>query len=536
MHGVPVLLVIAGGVALILSGAASLRKGLDRMFGPRLNAGMQRLTNGSLRAFLAGLVASVVSPSSTSMSLLAVQTVRAGQLPVRTMLAMMLGANIGITAMVLLIALRIEAYWPVLVVPGVVLYQFTQRSRSRGTGQAVLGLGLIFLGIDIIKRAAGSVEPGGDFIRLMEIAAEYPWFMASLASIMAIGMQSSTATIGLTIGLAGAGAINLPLAIAAVVGVNVGIALTTLIFGWSQIDSRRLAIGNLLAKLVIAILVLLLRDGLAQAIEHIPGSLTHRIAYVHTGFNIIMALLFLPLLSPFSRLLVTIVPEPSGAAGERFGPRYINMPVEGLTLALGQSSREIVRVAEIVRSMLSDVWRALCESNEALAVAAAKRDDEVDLLDREIKRYLTALFRLEGDQPEAGEQMLQLSFLNELETVGDIIDKNLSEMVLKKIHTGITFSPEGWAELNDVYEQVMRNMLIAENVFTTRDPALAAKLLENKESLNRLERELRERHFERLNAGLAISHESSAVHLDLLANLKRINSALAHVAYGVAQP
>src|SRR5690606_27039873 len=132
------------------------------------------------------------------------------------------------------------------------------------------------------------------------------------------------------------------------VGVNLGIALTTLLFGWSQIDSRRLAIGNLLAKATIAVIVLLLRDPLAGLIERVPGSLPHRIAYVNTGLNIVMAMVFLPLVTPFSRLVVPPVSQPAGAAGERFGPRYINAPAHGLTLALGQSSREISRCAEIV--------------------------------------------------------------------------------------------------------------------------------------------------------------------------------------------
>lgn len=531
MDELPVLLLIAGGVALILNGARALRKGLDRMFGPRLNAAMQRLNEGPLRAFLLGLGASVVSPSSTSMSLLAVQTVRAGRLSVPTMLALMLGANVGLTAMVLLIALRIEALWAMPLALGVLLYQFTQQPRTRGIGQTLLGLGLILLGILVIRNEVGAVHPDGDLISLLSIASRHPWFMATIAAFMAILLQSSTATIGLTIGLAGADAINLRLGLAAVVGVNVGVALTTLLFGWSQIDSRRLAIGNLLAKGSIGIAVLALADLLIPLLDQVPGTLTHRIAYANTAINIVIALVFCPLVKPLSHLLIRLVPEPPGAAAERPGPRYINIPVEGFTLALGQSMREIMRVSEIVRGMLTDLWKALCENDERLALDVAERDNQVDLLDREIKRYLTVhLAHHESDQPEAAEQMRQLTFLNELETIGDIIDRNLSEVVLKKIRMGIAFSPEGWRELQDFYQRVIQNMIIAETAFATRDPTLAEKLLRREEDLTRLERELRERHFYRLSAGTKLSHESSAVHLDILAYLKCINSSLTHVA------
>jgi phosphate:Na+ symporter len=535
MQGVPALLVIVGGVALILSGARALRKGLDRIFGPRLSAWMQRMIDSRLRAFFTGLGISVLAPSSTTMSLLAVQTVQAGSLSVASTLAVMLGANIGLTVMVLLIAMRIEAYWPVLVVPGVLLYQYTQMARSRGIGQFILGLGLIFLGISAIKQAAVSAGGDDDLIKLLDIASHYPWFLMLIAAVMAIVLQSSTATIGLMIGLAGAGAIRLDLAVPVVAGVNVGTALTTLLFGWRQIDSRRLAMGNLIAKLAITVLLLLLRDGVVGAFEQVPGTLSNRIAYFNTGFNVLIAVLLLPFLPLFSRILVRIAPQPPGAAAEKFGPRYITTPVDTMAMALGQSMREIMRVAEIVRGMLADLWTSLEQDDERLSLLVAARDDEVDLLDREIKRYLTHQSRFEGDERDASEQMRQLGYLNELETIGDVIDKNLSEIVLKKIRTGIAFSPEGWRELNDVYQKVMENMLIAETAFATRDTVLAQKLLRHKEEMSRLDRELRERHFSRLTADLKRSHESSAVHLDLLTYLKRINSSVSHVAYNIIE-
>ena len=123
----------------------------------------------------------------------------------------------------------------------------------------------------------------------------------------------------------------------------------------------------------------------------------------------------------------------------------------------------------------------------------------------------------------------------ELETIGDIIDKNITELVLKKIRLGIEFSNEGAEELQDFYEKISENVMIAETAFPTRDQTLAQQLLRHKQQIDQYERELRDRHFARLNTGLVESHETSAIHLDLLTHLKRVNSCVSHVAYAILQ-
>jgi phosphate:Na+ symporter len=247
------------------------------------------------------------------------------------------------------------------------------------------------------------------------------------------------------------------------------------------------------------------------------------------------ALIGLPLIAALTRAVEQLIPAPTGIA-RPFGPKFINeISVDSMALATGQSLREILHMSEIVRSMLHDVWTAMKTSDERLAKEVSERDNQVDLLDREIKRFLTRMAHEEVDQKDANEQVRQLQFLTEIETVGDIIDKNLTELVEKKIRTQANFTAAGERELDQFYRKVIENQVIADTVFATRDRVLANDLLRHKEDLNRFEHELRDRHFARLNAGVAQSHETSAIHLDLLTHLKRINSALSHVAYPVLQ-
>ncbi|MEX0655015.1 MAG: Na/Pi cotransporter family protein [Phycisphaeraceae bacterium] len=526
---------IAGGVALILFGVRFLRKGLDRLFGPQLGRWMRRMASSRWRAFLCGIGVSLVAPSSTTISLLSVQAVQLGHLSARQTLAVMLGANIGLTLMVLLIALQLDAYAPLLILVGVLGYQFFRRSAVRGMGQIVLSLGLIFMAIGMIRTGASDhIAPDGDLMALLELAQDRPAWLMVLAAILAVALQSSTAAIGLVVGLAAAGTVGLALAVPAVAGANVGLSLSTLIVGWSQTESRRLALGNLLAKASVAALALLTLPLVIELLGRIPTGPDMQVALWHTAFNGVVALLFLPLVSVVYRLASQLVPERDEP--DTFGPRYItDRPVEGFSLATGQSMREILRVSEIVRSMLADVWRALVERDAELAEQVQQRDDQVDLLDREIKRFLADLAGQDGHEDESGEVMRQLRYLSELEAIGDIVDKNLAELVIKRVRHRVTFSTAGWKELKSFYAKVARNMLIAETAFTTRDSDLAQQLMQNKEQLSEEERRLRDNHFQRLRAGEQLTHESSAVHLDLLTHLKRINNSVTHVAYAVLQ-
>ncbi|MHC4274525.1 MAG: Na/Pi cotransporter family protein [Planctomycetota bacterium] len=538
------LLTIFGGVALLVFGVRYLRKGLDRLFGKRLGPWMQQLGAQRGLSFLSGIAMSVVAASSTTMSLLAVQMVQAGHMTARQMLTIVLGANIGLTIKVLLISVNLEQYAPIVILAGVALYQFTPGTRSRGIGQLLLAIGFIFLGIDLMKEvaqasvAAPEATTGLWAIINFDVLQQHPLLLAVFAVMMAMALQSSTATIGLAIGLSAAEAMSFRAAVPVVLGANVGLAVTTLIVGWRAVEPRRLALANLLLKVVVAAVglavLVLIGDHLPEPSRPVAFGLV--IAAVHTGYNVVVAAVGLPLVGPVTKLMARLVPTPPPVPGKTFGPRYISSgPVGGVALALGQSLREVTHVSEIIRGMLHDMWAAMKTSNDRLAREVGVRDDKVDLLDTEIKRFLTTLAREEAGDYDADEQMRQLRYLAELETIGDIIDKNLCDLAEKKIRLRAEFSPEGAEELDGFFQKVAENAMIAETAFTTRDKTLAQQLLRHKERIDQHERDLRDRHFTRLNEGLAQSHETSAIHLDLLTHLKRINSHVSHVAYAILQ-
>lgn len=525
------LIDIAGGVALILFGARYVGKGLDRLFGARLGHWFQKLAGSTVKAAAAGAALAAVAPSSTTITVLTAQNVRGGRLSPRQGMVLLLGAGVGLTVMVQLIALDVYHLAPLLIAVGTGLFIFTRQEHARGVGQVLLAAGFIFLAIGLIRDGAGAGMNGGDAGELLVIAARHPWVLLTVAAVITVLLQSSTASLGLVIGLLAAGSMEARLTAPFVLGVNLGLSITTLIVAWPRAETRRMAVGLLVLRGAMVAGLMFLLGPLVRLMEYAPGTDAMRLADLHTGFNVAAALIGAPLSGRLYAVARALTPA-RRAEEETFGPRHITkLPVEATGLATAQSMREILDVSQIVRSMVDDAWTALKRDDEPLAHAVAERDDRVDLLDSAIKQFLV---RLGSDDPggsEAREQMLQLRYLNELETIGDVVEKNLIPLVMKKITLKATFSDEGWRDLDEFFEKVRENLLIADTVFMQRDRAMARRLIRHKERLSDDERRFRDRHFARLRMGLSQSHETTAIHLDLLTHLKRINSCATRVAF-----
>lgn len=525
---------ILSGIALILFSVRFLHKGLDRIFGSAVERLLRHLMERPVRALAMGVGVGMAIPSSTSISTLILEPLQPGRLTARNLLPLVLGADVGLTLLVLLASMPINQVIPFLILFGVLLYQFTHRPKTRGIGQISLALGLLFIGVTTIEAAGRVIAMQPDLIKLVAITEHYPVALTLLAALLAIGLQSSTSAILLVLSLGAAGTLGLTVAIPAVIGANLGVAINRLAIGWGVVEGRRLSVCVLMGKILVAVILGLVFTPLVSFLTRVELPFELKVALTHTGFNVLAALLGIILAPLFVKLATAMVPSPPIRAEQRFGPRYLNPDsIQSPRLALGQSQREILRATELVREMLDGIWQALETRDGALAATIRHRDDEVDLLDREIKRFLMQIAGKELDADDAAEQMRQFRFISEAEAIGDIVDKNLSELVLKKIRSGSDFSKEGWQDLQDLFVKVRENLLIAETAFQTRDRKLAAQLLRHKEWLNNHHRCLTDRHLTRLTAGLKESYATSAIHLDLLANLKRINSCLSQIAYSI---
>ena len=523
----------------MLLGIRCLRRGSERFFGTRLRQLLHTATQNRWRALLAGCLIAILTPSSTAVALLAVEAITGGFMTFQQMLALMLGANIGFTLTVQLLAFKFFIYNSVFLAAGIPVYVFSKRIQWRGAGQAVMGIGFLLLAIQLISVAVAPLKNDPDVARIVEVLGNHPVWLMLFAVALKVILQSATAAIGIAIALCVQGVLPVPAAVVVVLGANIGIGVTALIAGFARPDTRRMALGNLFFKLVGATVCLLLLTPLLQWLAPLSmAGATHDsqlIANAHTLFNLALAAVFLPVLPWIAVKLERLVPDRPVDKAEA-EPRYLDKVSLGSpALALGQATREVLHMADHVRNMLRDTRQTLATGNEELCAAVQKHDDIVDLLNSEIKNYVTKLAEQSLTAEESRRQVALLTFANDLETIGDIIDKNLIDLVRKKIKLNVEFSPEGRGQLDDFFTKVLANFEIAVAAFASQDRVLAEQLIELKKRIDAEEVELRNRHFNRLRAGLALSFETSAVHLDLLTFLKHINSHLTAVAYPILE-
>lgn len=525
------LLNIAGGVALILFGARFLRKGLDRLFGQAMVHWLQRLSEHRLRGFVAGIVAGIGTPSSTAVSLVAVQMLSSGQLCAGRMLAVFLGANVGITAPAQLLTFNTHDLAVVFLCVGVLGFQFLHRTLFRGIGQCLLSLGFLFLGMQLIGSGAASIRSDGELGLLIRLLAGHLWLVVAFSAALTFVLQSSTASIGLCIGLVAGGFLSQHAVFSWVLGANLGIALTTLVAGWASLEGRRLAGANLLVKAIAVLGVMFYLSTHKAATGALPVNLAAQSVHFHTAFNLIVGLLCLPLVTPLTELMRQLIaPTPTTALSTT--KAYLDeQALESPALALANSTRELLAMADEVQAMLQSCWRAQIERDRSLASRVHEHDDHIDDTAAELTKYLIRISQEDLREEDSYWQFTLLSCVNELESIGDIIDKNLCDFIRKQAEHAFPMTVDDETALEEIYELVRARCNMILSLLATRDRKMANSVLAGEEALEEWYRQKQHDHYQRLRSGNEKELCSSVYFLDMLGSFRRISSHLSTIAY-----
>jgi phosphate:Na+ symporter len=522
-----------GGVLLLLYGIRLVNDGLQNAAGPRIRTLLRSLTSNRLAAVGAGAFITGLIQSSSATSVMLVGFVSAGLMSFRQTLAVILGADIGATLTVQLIAFHVSDYAVLLVGVGLSFSLFAKRQHLKTIGQGLLGFGFVFLAIRIMSDALAPLQQNALFKDVMVALVGSPVTGILLSAVFTGLIHSSAATIGIALAFAVNGLVPLEGAVHIVLGANIGTCSTALMASFrAPAEARRVAWAHVIFKLLGVGLILAALPLFEQLVTRTGSDLARQIANAHTLFNVLIALVFLPFLGLFAKLLARLVPE--SPAEKKFGPKYLDEHVlKTPSLALSQATREVLRESDIVKEMLVDSMRIFQVEDQASIVAVRDKDNLVDVLDRQIRLYLTRLSssRLTDSQGRRAVALLEAS--RDLESIGDIIDRNLIPLALKRITKGLMFSEEGMREITAYHRKLVENFDMAVSAFTGQDRDLAHRVLRNKEELEVLERELTQAHLDRLRKGLRESIDTSHIHLDAIGNLARINALITHIIYPV---
>ena len=535
--GSRVLLDLLGGVALLLWGLHMVHSGVLRAFGRDLRRFLGKALSNRFMAFAAGIALTAVLQSSTATALMTTSLAADGLVSLVSALAIMLGANVGTTLIVQLLSFDIYALAPVLFIVGLLTFRVGGRSITRALGRIAIGLGLALLALHILLGTLAPAEQAPAMRALLQAVTNDPVLCIVMAAVLTWAAHSSATVVLLVMSLAYSHFVTPAAALALVLGANLGSAINPLLEAGRAGDpaSRRLPAGNLLNRIVGIVLVFPFLAPLARELTVLQPDTAKMTAEFHMLFNVALAALFIGPLDGVARLLTWLLPERRQPADPSL-PRCLDeSALDTPSLALAAAARETLRVGDIVETMLRQVMTAIMTNERTLASEVSRTDNIVDRLTEAIKLYIARLTRGSLDEREGRRAMEIVSFAINLEHVGDIIDKNLCELAVKKIKRRYQFSAEGAAELAAFHKRVVESLQIALGVFVSGGIEAARRLVREKAELRNFELAAADRHFERLRQGRPESMETSSLHLDVLRDLKRIHSHICSVAYPVLE-
>ncbi|KKX29544.1 Na/Pi cotransporter family protein [Rhizobium sp. LC145] len=531
MESTIVIVNLLGAVALLLFGLAQVKDGVSRAFGPKLRTGLATGTRNGPRSFLSGFVATVALQSSTATALTVASFVERDLIRPRMAQIVLLGANVGTAVTAWIVATGIEWLSPLVILAGLILHRSGSSARQGG-GAALIGVGLMLLSLHLLSAATEPMRSSpalAAFIGLLDNA----WPVALLLSAgLAFVSSSSLAMVVLILSLASTGILSAGLVIVLILGANLGGAVPPVIATLSgPAAARRITLGNLTVRAIGCLIALPLAGYGAEFLQTLPLSPQKLPVDAHLIFNVLLAALAWPFSGLISDLMTRLVPtEESAETGPRFlDPDALETPV----VALANATREVLGVGDLIERMLIRTENAFKHNDLAPLQEIETLEKRVDLIQQEVKLYLSKLGRGGLDDENARRSIAIIDYVINLEHIGDIVEKGLCGEVRKKIDNGLKFSDDGYRELENLFNLTVDNLRVAQTIFVTGDFDLARQLMEIKVNVRHMEKQSAERHLERLRDGKLESLQTSSLHLDLLRDLKRINAHIVSVAHPI---
>lgn len=518
-----IVISMAGGLALFLLGLERLTDALKLLAGERMRSVLERLTGNRWAGMATGAGVTAVIQSSSITTVLVVGFISSGVMTLSQSVGVILGANIGSTVTAQIIAFRVTRYALALVAIGFGATFFARRETRKLQGAMVLGLGLVFFGMAVMGDAMGPLRSSETFIDLM-IRMENPLLAIGVAALFTALIQSSAATAGIVIVLAGQGLLSLEAGIALVLGANIGTSVTALLAALGKPrDAMRAAVIHTLFNTVGVALWIGLIGVLASLVEGLGGDTARQIANAHTIFNLINAFIFIWFTGWLARLAEVMIPSRPDPREAIVRARHLESDlIDTPALALDRVRLEVLRMTERVRTMLEDVLPAILHGPGTRLRDIEAIDDEVDALHAQIVKYLGRVSQTQMNERLTEELIGMMEATNSVEAIGDLIETNLVALGISRIEQRISVSAETEEHLVEFHRAVLESYDTAVRAFADRDAEAAATVQVQRRAIDRLEQKLLAHQVERLIAPEPHRARTYRLEIDVVFALKRV--------------
>jgi phosphate:Na+ symporter len=555
---------IAGGLAFFLYGMDKMSNGMKSTAGNKMRSILAALTKNRVIAMIVGAFVTMVIQSSSATTVMLVSFVQAGLLNLVQSMGVILGADIGTTITAQMIAFKLTDYALLMVAVGFLLRLVGKTEKTRAIGDIILGFGILFFGMKLMSDVMKPLRTYPAFIDLMR-DMENPFMGILIGAAFTAIVQSSSATTGVLIVLAQQGLITLEGGIPVIFGANIGTCVTAALAGiGASREAKRVAMAHVMFKIAGVGLFVFWIPQFADIIHALAakfGSGTARqLANAHTIFNVSLGLFFLPLIGVFSKIIYTILPEQEKPAGHEIAVRYIDDSLlETPSLAIDLARAEMARMAMLLTRMLNAIIIPFL-SDEKLLSAQGRGDDDTSLMIREIPKrdetypdltlfeglhlreekidflegkicaYLTHIAQGNITEEQATEVFGMVSIVKDMESMGDIIHRNMIPLIAKKKNLRFDFSDEGKEELLIYHSKVSKQISRLKEAFQETNPQIADRIMKKERKYLDLESKYRARHLKRLVLKNEDSVETTEIHMELMDLMKQIVLYSANIA------
>jgi phosphate:Na+ symporter len=522
---------IFGGLALFLYGIMLLSEGLQKAAGKNLKKIIEKLTNRPIKGIFGGALITAIIQSSSITTVTLVGLINAGLMTLEQAVGVIIGSNIGTTITAQLVALKVGKYALPIIAIGVLLLFTARKRKTSYIGQILLGFGILFLGMNLMSEGAGPLRESAFFLNMIKNFSDIPLLGVLAGAIFTGIIQSSSATSGLVIAMGMENVIDLKAAIAIIIGANIGTCITVIIASiGSSISSKRAALIHLFFNIFGAIIFIPFIAPFMRLVSITSASLPRQIANAHTMFNVSTTLIVLPLIFILIKIVKRILPGQviKVDKGTKFlEKRVLNTP----SIALSQAGKETIRMAMITKSMLNDSKKVFLENKKELVHVVVKKEEAVDEIFRALNNYLEEISQKSLNKKDAKRLTILSHSVNDIERVGDHAN-NIVELFERKRKEKLKFSKYAVNELKEMFEKVENVYEKAIIALRDDDKNIAGQIDELEDEVDKKEKQFEENHIKRLRKKIC-NPSSGIIFVDTLRNLERISDHATNIGNAV---
>ena len=535
---------LMGGLGLFLFGMKIMSEGLQKIAGSRMRKILSALTNNRIVGTLVGIAVTAMIQSSSATTVMVVGFVNAGLMSLVQSIGIILGANIGTTVTAQLIAFKITKYALPAIGVGVGFKLFTKNKKWSYFGEILLGFGLLFFGLSVMKHAFDPLKTSDEFRQLFMIVGDNHLVGVMIGAILTMIVQSSSATIGITIALATSGILSFDASVALILGENIGTTITANLAAiGTNLAARRTAFAHFLFNSLGVCYMLLFFPFFLNFISSMtPGDadfviqtqdqvarmggelgdkpfIARHIANTHTMFNIVNTIIFLPLVGLLAKISTVVI---RGSDEEiEFHLKYLdNRVLSTPPIALAQARSETRRMAQIAREMVDETLLFLQDNDLKKIPGLEKKEDLTDVLQKEITDFLVKLSQKSITQESSQEVASMMNMVNDLERVGDHCE-NLWTLNQRKLDQKITFSEIAMSEISEISDLTREFLATIIQALEDKNTGIFDEAHRLEDGIDDIEERLRKNHIKRLNTG-ECTVNSGLIFIDMLHNFEKI--------------